>query len=322
MLDAETIIETENIMPKPICIYHSHCADGFTAAWVVEQAFRFGKVNDNGVDLYPAAYDDAPPPDQLIMGRPVIIVDFSYPKDVLIAMSKVASIVLVLDHHKTAAANLDGLPTAPSVGYLRKALHGIRTPGQEPGPLYVQFDMERSGAAMAWDYLFPDSPRPKLVDYVQDRDLWKWRLISSHEINAYIGVAEKTLFEWSRIDIMLQQEFDLARTVGAYLLKQNDTHVQSILATSVRPMVIGGIGMQVANCNGQFASDVAGALAERATHGIGASYYDSPSERKFSLRRRGDVGTDVSEIAARYGGGGHAAAAEFSVPLSDLGGLR
>ena len=40
---------------------------------------------------------------------------------------------------------------------------------------------------------------------------------------------------------------------------------------------------------------------------------DTPKGRTFSLRSA-DGGMDVSEVAKRYGGGGHAKAAGFTVP--------
>lgn len=45
-----------------------------------------------------------------------------------------------------------------------------------------------------------------------------------------------------------------------------------------------------------------------------ACYMDDPSGRTFSLRSAED-GVDVSEIAKRYGGGGHKHAAGFKVAI-------
>lgn len=47
---------------------------------------------------------------------------------------------------------------------------------------------------------------------------------------------------------------------------------------------------------------------------VAACYWDTPEGRVFSLRST-DTGPDVSEIAKAYGGGGHAHAAGFRVPL-------
>ena len=57
-----------------LCIYHGNCADGFGAACVVRHAL--------GPQVtFHAGHYGAPPPD--VTGKHVILVDFSYPRDVL-----------------------------------------------------------------------------------------------------------------------------------------------------------------------------------------------------------------------------------------------
>ena len=84
----------------PICIYHANCMDGFGAAWVVWKYFG-GEVG-----MHAAGYG-SPPPE--VGGRDVVIVDFSYKREVLEALAKEARSVLVLDHHKTAQEDLAGV---------------------------------------------------------------------------------------------------------------------------------------------------------------------------------------------------------------------
>ena len=40
---------------RPLCIYHGNCADGFTSAWVVRQAFH------GDVDFHAGVYQEPPP---------------------------------------------------------------------------------------------------------------------------------------------------------------------------------------------------------------------------------------------------------------------
>jgi hypothetical protein len=109
-------------MNKPLCIYHHGCIDGFAAAWAVRKHYGDGEV-----DFHPGIYGEAPPD---VTGRVVILVDFSYKRPVLLQMCAQAACVLILDHHKSAAADLVDLPdNAVTV-----------------------FDMDRAGAMLAWDY--------------------------------------------------------------------------------------------------------------------------------------------------------------------------
>jgi oligoribonuclease NrnB/cAMP/cGMP phosphodiesterase (DHH superfamily) len=48
-----------------------------------------------------------------------------------------------------------------------------------------------------------------------------------------------------------------------------------------------------------------------------ACYWDTPGWRVFSLRSE-DGAQDVSEVAAKFGGGGHKHAAGFKLPLDEL----
>src|ERR1035437_6368580 len=136
-------------MDTPLCIYHSPCPDGFTAAWIVNKTPVYH-------EFYPGVYGD-PPPD--VTGRHVLLVDFSYKRPVLLKMAEQARQIFILDHHKSAEANLVDLP--PNVKCV--------------------FDMERSGAQIAWDWFFssPSKLRPLLVNYVGDQDLWKFEMLRS-----------------------------------------------------------------------------------------------------------------------------------------------
>lgn len=138
---------------KALCIYHRGCADGFGAAWAVWKALG------DGVEFHPGVYG-APPPD--VTGRDVILVDFSYKRPVMEAMCQSAASITLLDHHKTAAEELDGLGDGPNIAI----------------PVFVGIDMERSGAVLAWEHFHPGKAIPPLLQYVQDRDLWRFSLRS------------------------------------------------------------------------------------------------------------------------------------------------
>lgn len=281
-------------MTRTICIYHANCADGFTAAWAVREALG------DMVEYIPAGYGDEPPD---VTSADVIIVDFSYKRPVLERMAHTARSIIVLDHHKTARDDLINLP-CPAGGW---AVH--RAAAGNPAAL---FDMDRSGAQMAWDY-FHQGARPFLVDVVADRDLWRWRIEQSREINAVIGSHEMTWDTWHDLAARLQADADIGRVAaeGEAILRAHDKLVRQVIDVSKCSMVIGGHEVPVAAAPYALASDTAGTMAEGEP--FAATYVDGPKGRAFSLRSRGD-GLDVSQIAAAYGGGGHCGAAGFLMP--------
>lgn len=279
---------------RPLCIYHGNCADGFGAAWVVRKYF------DGDVDFHPGVYGQAPP---VVTGRHVIIVDFSYKRPVLEEMAKSAKSITVLDHHKTAQEDLAGLPDA-------------MMPFMAPSPgIHVWFDMNRSGAGMAWDYYFPDAPRPKLIDHIEDRDLWRFRLIGTREVQAALFSYSYDFDLWDAImsQMDVEQGVEEFRAEGRAIDRKMLKDIAEILGVATRDMVIGGVKVPVVNLPYTMASEAAGKLAENAP--FAAAYFDAKDGRKFSLRSRGEGGADVSAIAKLYGGGGHRNAAGFTMPI-------
>jgi uncharacterized protein len=299
-------------MNKTICIYHANCADGMAAAWCVNVALG------DDVEFVPASYGSAPPD---VTGADVIIVDFSYKRDVLMEMSRTARSILVLDHHKTAASDLAGFGIDIStwqrpLGWKRHMLNVYQDAceGIPHASQYVLFDMNRSGAQLAWDF-FSGGERPALVDYVADRDLWQWVLPGSREVSAVIASYPMSLDMMADHYARMQADADLEKMIyeGAAILRKHDLDVANGIRLTQRTMVIGGHTVPVANLPYSMASDAAGTMAKDAP--FAACYFDGPKGRGFSLRSRGDDGLDVSEIAQKYGGGGHRNAAGFSAPI-------
>lgn len=295
---------------KPdICIYHSPCADGFTAAWAVW--CRFG----DAVQYVPGIYGQEPPD---VTGKHVVMVDFSYKLSVLERMSGQAASIVILDHHKTAEADLAAYKIGLSgsarfswddVPGMLEDYRDLRIP-----PVIAEFDMERSGAQMAWD-CFHGGERPVLVDYVADRDLWRFAMTCSREVAAYVFSYGYDFLTW---DTMVGQVEDPERRLrvfdeGRAIERKHQKDIAELLAQTRREMVIGGVKVPVANLPYTMASDGAGEMAKRAP--FAATYFDRPDGRVFSLRSRGDGAADVSEIAKGYGGGGHKNAAGFQMTV-------
>lgn len=263
---------------KNICIYHKSCADGFGAALAVK--YYFDGYNQE-CEFVACHYGDEAPD---VTGMNVVIVDFSFPKDILIAMNEVAEKMIVLDHHKTAQANLDGLD-------------------------FCQFDMERSGAMMAWEYFNGMEETPELIKFIQDRDLWQWKMINSKELSSGLQLLPFDFDTWFKyLDNENLYELILK---GKTVLEYQEQQVKRALAPEkIRMVTVQGYSVPMVNST-TLISEICGALAE--DHPFAISYFDTPKERVYSLRSRGD-GEDVSVIAKSFGGGGHAAAAGFAIP--------
>jgi len=274
---------------SPLCIYHGNCADGFTAAWVVRRAIG------DGVQFHPGVYQE-PPPD--VEGRDVFIVDFSYKRDVLMQMAEKARSITILDHHKTAAEDLLGLPQ-PADWY---------TSGGMPFPgLTALFDMNRSGAGLAWDYFFT-SPRPVMLNHVEDRDLWRFALRKTREIQASVFSYPYDFKAW---DFLMSADPAQLAVEGEAIERKHFKDIRELVNVVTRDFTIGGYTVPVANLPYTLTSDAGHLLANGKP--FAGCYWDTPGGRVFSLRST-EEGLDVAEIAKQYGGGGHKHASGFRVP--------
>jgi oligoribonuclease NrnB/cAMP/cGMP phosphodiesterase (DHH superfamily) len=282
---------------KPLCIYHGNCADGFGAAWVVRKYFG------DEVEFF-AGFYDKPAPD--VTGRDVIMVDFSYKRDVLTEMSYKANSILVIDHHKSAASDL---------AYIATSIHGWddfqnnythECYGRNQPVIGAVFDMEKSGAGLVWSFFFPDTPMPRLIEHIQDRDLWKFDLDGTREIQAALFSYPYDFEIWDQ----LAENVDQLRSDGAAIERKHFKDINEFIAAAAYRDTIAGHEVPVLNCPYFWSSDAGHIM------GVGepfaACYWDSPTGRTYSLRSAPD-GLDVSEIAKQFGGGGHKHAAGFTI---------
>lgn len=295
-------------MAKPLIIYHGNCTDGWTAAWIMYHAF------DGEVDLHAGFYGQSPPN---VSGRDVFIVDFSYPHNITEMLIAEANYVTILDHHKTAEAEI------------KKISERMRARAS------ITFDLTRSGARLAYDWALNQPMRTigcvlmfaryehaskfiqgiePFVNYVQDRDLWQWKLPNSRLVSAAIERFPKTIDAWNElVATPILALVDQGVVIEGY--RKICIEAAKNLA---RKAMIGGHLVPCANSSEmRFASDTAHELS--IDEDFGATWWlRNDGVAQFSLRSD-ENGIDVSEIAKQYGGGGHQHAAGFQVPFNEVG---
>lgn len=295
---------------RAIVIYHDNCMDGFASAWafhtLVENSYP------GGVQYLPYKYGMDPIASMNFLEEDVFILDFSFPRDALEYICNTANHVTLLDHHKTAAADL-----AETSDWTRK-----------PANLTIVFDMARSGAGITWDYfgkilhggVNTGKDRPKLISYVEDRDLWLFVWHASKAVNAVVAITPRNFESYTRLAAQIEESIENVINIGDHLDYQHK-QIASEIAKECREITIYGgapeypdgrrwVGL-ASNCSPQFASEVGYILALNSGT-FGATYCtDRTGAIIWSLRSVGDY--DVSAIAKIFGGGGHRNAAGFKV---------
>lgn len=296
---------------KPdIVIYHDHCADGFGAAWACWMRWR------DECQYIAASYGQVPPD---VTNKHVLIVDFSYKADVLREMGQSACSVIVLDHHKTAKADLRAWQIEDITGEFWAGDDPMKLVRQNDDcvgqPIAALFDMTRSGARLAWEFCH-DGDVPTLIKLIEDRDLWLFMDARTKPFGLWL---RSEPFSFDRFE-MVSQQIDEGRDgheimIEAYAMQRFfDAKVEEIAQFGER-VPLAGFEPIMVNCPPMFASEVGHALLDKNPDApFAATYCDGRGKRMWSLRSRDDR-EDVSAIAASFGGGGHRNAAGFSEPL-------
>jgi oligoribonuclease NrnB/cAMP/cGMP phosphodiesterase (DHH superfamily) len=267
---------------NPLCIYHGSCPDGCTAAWVVWTFY-----GDGHVDFQPATHGDPPP---AVDGREVYLVDFAYPRPVIEAMARRATKLTVIDHHLSAAQDLESL---------------IRHDGVIDGV----FDLEKSGCRLTWEWFFKDRPPPPALLAVEDHDLWTFARPGTREIAVALTSYPYAFDTWDTL--MAEDRLEALRQEGATLDRKQQKDIAEIIAAGRHTLTIAGHAVPACNVPSVWASDAGNLMAQG--HPFAACFWIDGEQIAFSLRSSPD-GLDVAEIAKRFGGGGHPHAAGFKRP--------
>ena len=274
---------------KRVCFYHAGCPDGFGAVWAVRGAW--------GEDAHYVArgHEDRVNPDEW-RDALVAFVDIAPARDELARLADEALQVVIVDHHITA---LDRLTA--DAAYVQNL--------EEDGHV-LHFDMNHSGAVLAWQYFRENEPTPDLLRYVEDQDLWNWALPDSDAINAAIASYPRDFETWDRL---ASEPIARLAEQGAPILRANRIEVERRL-DHARPVAIGSRRIEAVNASSN-RSQIGHELAKRKAFGEpwGLVYRVEGLEVYATLYSIGDL--DVSEIAKTFGGGGHKNASGFHVSL-------
>lgn len=263
-------MEKPQLQQDPTAVlYHADCADGFGAAWALWKKYPDAR--------YIPVKHGQPPPEGLD-GAHVVMVDFSYRREAIEQLAQSAASLLILDHHVTAQAALAGLP-------------------------YAYFDVKKSGAVLAWEWAHAE-PVPWLLQYVQDKDLWQWRLPDSREMNAALASYPFDFQVWEGLTR------DVLKVEGRAILRRDHSLIDKIVEESVLVEFEGETVPAV------YSPVMTSQIGERLCQGFPFCliWHERDGLRYFSLRSKPGT-ADVSALASRYGGGGHVNAAGFSRPI-------
>lgn len=275
-------------MKKIVILYHANCEDGFSAAWTAWKKFS------KKADYIPITHQEPHPKN--LKNKELYLLDFAYPLETTKHLIQENKSVTILDHHITSKNNLKSIRGATMKQFSNAT---------------IIFNNDHSGAVIAWNYFHPKKKLPKLLGYVEDTDLWKFKKKNSKEIFAVLGLQNLTFKEWDTFAKKVENKktrkeiIGQGKTILAYQKK-----LTKLIARRAEKVKIQGKKARAVN-SPILASEVGNELATNETP-IGITWFRAPTKLVVSLRSNGKV--DVSKIAEKFGGGGHKCASSFRLP--------
>lgn len=269
----------KKIKEKIVILYDGgDCSDGFGGAWVAEK--KFGKKA-----RYIGVHHQHPIPDGL-ENKIIYMIDFTYPENIVGKLIKENISVTSIDHHVSAL----------------KAVKMTQN---------YSYSENHSGSVLAWNYFFPEKPLPVLLKYIEDMDLWRNKLPYSKEIFAYHQIFGFDFRRWNKLEKILEgaRNFRKCAEIGRAILKYEENLIELIIKSNAEKVLFNGVKARAVN-SPFFSSQMGNKLLGREIP-VGIVWRRKRDEINVSLR--GDGRIDVSELAARYGGGGHENAAGFTI---------
>ena len=264
-------------------LYHADCPDGFGAAWAAWKKF-------GGKALYlPVRHNDPPPEES--HGKAVYAVDFCYGEEVLKKFLPKVKSFTAIDHHisrRDAVARLNN------------------------GSVY---DLNHSGAVLAWKYFHPKKKVPKLLLHIEDMDLWRFRLPRTRELVEFLDSYDFDFALFDKLARGCEKKEVFKRYImdGQALARHVDKEAKKALKNA-EEITFEGYKCLMANSSSH-ASYVGHKLVDKMPP-IAVVWSRRGGKIVVSLRSNGTV--DVAKIAQKYGGGGHQAAAGFSFEVKDF----
>lgn len=277
--------------------YHANCTDGLGAKYAAWK--KFGNAATY------VAMDYNVPIQELLPNSEVYMVDYSRSRTEIMDLREQGHRVVVIDHHKTAEEDLHNLED-------------------------TVFDMNKSGAVLAWEYFHPETEVPRLLEYIQDRDLWNWKLQGTRELLKALEMADKDwdITKWDGIIEEMQKDEKGFFGKGVAVTLWEDIRVERSTAKDrirffefpyfgesgldeIKRYRVGMINSTI------LPSEMGNQICRNFDVDIGIVYFiDKRGTVNLSFRSQKGSGVDVSKVAKLFGGGGHSSAsgAKMSYP--------
>jgi oligoribonuclease NrnB/cAMP/cGMP phosphodiesterase (DHH superfamily) len=268
---------------KTLCLHHND-PDGRAAGAIVRRALG------SGVALYEMDYGVLVPWELIEDTQKVIVVDFSLPKDEMERIAAERELIWI-DHHKTSLEEN---------AKISQDWPGLR-------------DTEEAGCVLTWQFFFPNQPVPKAVVLIGDRDIWRWAEADTGPFGeGLINQDTRPNNDELWVPLLNNDPEAIQELIesGKLLREARLVKMRRMVNGRGFPVTFEGFSTMVINDRG---NGEMGEYIRSLGYQIAYCYIDKMLNGKlytYVTLYSGRI--DVSEIAKRFGGGGHPGASGFS----------
>jgi len=268
------------MMEEAIIYYHDDM-DGICSAAIVKTVYPDAKCVKCNYDNIPEININD------IKDKIVFVVDFSFDSKTMQWLKKESRIFCWCDHHKSAMERNPELWESDEIDGLRS--------------------LDKSGCELTWEWFSPHKEAPLAVKLVGDYDMWKFKYLETKLFGEIASLKfEKPedmvrMFDNKIIPSMLKD--------GELLLTAKHKRVEKTFNNGF-DITFCGYDTRRMNSNNDISE--LGNYACKQGYKVGMVWFMKGENIIVGLRSIGDV--DVSEVAKKFGGGGHRNASGFTVP--------
>jgi len=242
-----------------IVIAHANCWDGTGAASAV-----IGYCLEHYIDeptIIRQQYGQEVPN---VENSNVLLLDFSFSKEVLLDLNSKNNDLFIVDHHESAKKDLSEID-------------------------FCHFDMNHSAAYLMWDLLL--GYIPTAIKYIEDRDIWKWKLSNSRafsaglqllDVNDVHGLYTRLMYD----DMLVNMCIKSGDAILQYQEVQIDKVKSKLYNGDVKLVKFFGYTVPLFN-NNNLLSEVGNMLCQE--HPFSIQYFFTKDEIIFSFRANGLV---------------------------------
>lgn len=272
---------------NPIVIYDND-PDGVTSAWCFKE-----KWGEKGVTFVRASHQDPIP--KGIDGRDVYMADvcFETPEEIIEVCERARSLT-ILDHHETTNE------------VVAKAVEQAAIEN-----LTAIVDIDKSACRVVWDYLNNvesfnkiknEDSAPLVVKYVEDFDLYTFKLPLSREIHACYSSYPIKLKDWDHVvNLSWDDAVDEGRAIMRYQNKTIDECLRNAYLVFFNNQVVPCINVSIRS----LVSDIGHQLCKKFPECPFSITYYRRADGRYKYSFRSEDGVSAKTAATTVGGGGH-----------------